>query len=95
MHGYSGFDNYAGPEFESVSARAQTWEMAAKDAGTLIVGREDTVHLQAESASCINAVMLEDPDGKELKADWKTVKPNELLTTSQCRCSFFSFVHVD
>ena len=78
LHGYWGFDKYAGPEFELVNARAQTWEMAAKDAGTLIVGREDTVHLQAESASCINTAMLEDPDGKELKVDWKTVKPNEL-----------------
>jgi hypothetical protein len=78
LHGYWGFDKYAGPEFELVNARAQTWEMAAKDAGTLIVGREDTVHLQAESASCINTVMLEDPDGKELKVDWKTIKPNEL-----------------
>jgi hypothetical protein len=78
LHGYWGFDKYVGPEFELVNARAQTLEMAAKDAGTLIVGREDTVHLQAERASCINTVMLEDPDGKELKVDWKTVTPNEL-----------------
>ena len=58
--------------------------MAANDAGTLIVGREDTVHLQAQSASCINAVVLLNPDGKELKADWKTVKPNELEVKYRC-----------
>lgn len=78
LHGYWGFDKYDGPGFELVNAHAQTWALAAKDAGTLIVGREDTVHLQADSASCINAVMLMDPYGKELKAEWKTVKPTEV-----------------
>ena len=78
LHGYWGFDKYDGPGFELMNAHAQKWELAAKDSGTLIVGREDTVHLQAESASCIAAVVLMDPDGKELKADWKTIKANEV-----------------
>jgi hypothetical protein len=44
----------------------------------LVVGRQDTVHLQADSVSCVDGIMLRDPAGKELKAVWKPVKPNEL-----------------
>jgi hypothetical protein len=44
----------------------------------LIVGRQDTVHFRADSVSCIDGIMLKDPAGKELKAEWKTVKPNEV-----------------
>jgi hypothetical protein len=78
LHGYWGFEKYSGPGFELVNAHVQTWELAARDAGALIVGREGTVHLQAGSVSCVDGIMLKDPDGKELKADWKTVRPNEV-----------------
>jgi hypothetical protein len=44
----------------------------------LIVGRETTVHLQAENVSCVDSIMLKDPAGKQLKVEWKPVKPNEV-----------------
>lgn len=78
LHGFWGFDKYEGPSFQLVNARAQDWSLAAGEEGAVIVGREDTVHLQAGSASCIDRVMLKDPAGKELKVEWKTVKPNEV-----------------
>ena len=78
LHGYWGFDEYTGPSFQLVNARAQTLALAAKDQGALIVGREDTVHLQADSVSCIDGIMLKDPAGKQLKAEWKPVTPNEV-----------------
>jgi hypothetical protein len=78
LHGYWGFDAYDGPSFQLVNAHAQTWQVSAADEGTLIVGRENTVHLQAGSVSCIDSIMLKDPAGKELKADWKTVKPDQV-----------------
>jgi len=78
LHGYWGFDLYTGPSFQLVNARAQTLALAAKDQGALIVGREDTVHLQADSVSCIDGIMLRDPAGKQLKAEWKPVTPNEV-----------------
>jgi hypothetical protein len=78
LHGYWGFDKYDGPGFELVNVHAQKWELAANDAGALIVGRADTVRLQAGSVTCIDGIMLKDPDGKELKADWKPLKSNEL-----------------
>jgi len=78
LHGYWGFDSYAGPSFQLVNARTQTWALSAKDQGALIVGREDTVHLQADSVSCIDGIMLRDPAGKQLKAEWKAITANEV-----------------
>jgi hypothetical protein len=78
LQGYWGFERYHGPGFILMNARAKSWELAAGDEDALVVGRQDTVHLQADSVSCVDGIMLKDPAGKELKADWKTVKPNEL-----------------
>ena len=78
LQGYWGFDRYHGPGFVLMNAHAKSWELAAGDEDALVVGRQDTVHLQADSVSCIDGIMLKDPAGKELKAEWKTVKPNEV-----------------
>ncbi|MDB6041881.1 MAG: putative lipoprotein [Gammaproteobacteria bacterium] len=78
LHGYWGFEEYKGPSFQLVNAHAQTWEVASRDDGALIVGREGTLHLQSASVSCVDSIMLKDPAGKELTAEWKTVKPNEV-----------------
>jgi hypothetical protein len=78
LHGYWGFEPYMGPSFQLVNAHAQSWAVDSKDDGTLIVGREGTIHLQSASVSCVDNIMLKDPAGKELTAEWKTVKPNEV-----------------
>src|SRR5579863_10075506 len=70
LHGLWGFDTYNGPSFQLVNAHAQNISLTPGDQGALIVGREETVHLQADSASCIDSIMLKDPAGKQLKADW-------------------------
>lgn len=78
LQGYWGFERYHGPSFALMNAHAKTWALAAGDEDGLVVGRQDTVHLQADSVSCVDGIMLKDPAGKELKAEWKSVKPNEL-----------------
>jgi hypothetical protein len=78
LHGYWGFQDYNGPEFQLVNTQLQALSLASGDDGALIVGRENTVHLQALSVGCIEDVMLRDPSGKELKADWKKIKFNEV-----------------
>jgi len=78
LRGYWGFEAYQGPRFRLMNAHAKSWELAAGDEAALIVGRQDIVHLRAASVSCIDSIMLKDPAGKELKADWKSVKPNEV-----------------
>jgi hypothetical protein len=78
LRGIWGFDAYEGPHFRLMNARARHWELASGDEAALIVGRQDTVHLRADSVSCVDSIMLKDPGGKELKVDWKSVKPNEV-----------------
>lgn len=76
LHGAWGFDPYDGPTFRLINARASSWQLAP--GGALIVGHQDTIHLRAESVSCIDTIMLRDPGGKELKIDWKKLKPDEV-----------------
>ena len=78
LHGYWGFEQYAGPGFQLVNARTQSWALAPNDEAALIVGRESTLHLTAASVSCVDGIMLKDPAGKELQAEWKAIKPDEV-----------------
>ena len=77
LKGYWGFEPFGGPAFQLVNAREETWRLAA-DEGAAIVGREDTIHLEASSVSCVDRIMVRDPAGKELEAEWKAVRPNEV-----------------
>ena len=78
LHGHWGFELYDGPGFELVNARPQNWELSAKDASALIVGREASVHLQAGSVSCVDSVILVDAGGKQQRLEWSASRPNEL-----------------
>jgi hypothetical protein len=78
LQGYWGFERYRGPGFVLMNAHSKTWELAAGDEDALVVGRQDTVRLRADSVSCVDGILLKDPAGKELKAEWKAVKSNEL-----------------
>jgi hypothetical protein len=78
LHGYWGFESYHGPSFRLMNAHASAWQLTAGDEAALIVGRQDTVHLRADSVSCVDTIMLKDPAGKELKTEWKRSKPDEV-----------------
>jgi hypothetical protein len=78
LRGRWGFDSYDGPSFRLMNSHAVALELSAGDEEALIVGRQDTVHFRADSVSCIDGIMIKDPAGKELRAEWKTVKPNEV-----------------
>ncbi|MGH8504501.1 MAG: hypothetical protein ACRETM_00885 [Stenotrophobium sp.] len=78
LKGYWGFDPYEGPGFLLRNVHASNWALADGDEDALIVGRQDTVHLRADSVSCVDRIMLRDPDGKELTAEWKPVGPDDV-----------------
>ena len=78
LHGYWGFEKFDGPRFQLVNAHAQPWARSPSDDGALIVGRANTLHLQASSVACIDRIMIKDPAGKELQVDWSAVKTNEV-----------------
>jgi hypothetical protein len=79
LHGHWGFDEYDGPAFQLVDARTQTWQLTSDDSAKLVVGRENTLHLQANSVSCISRIIASDQNGKELQAAWKASSPNEVV----------------
>ena len=81
LHGQWGFDPYDGPSFRLRNAHAKNWALADGDSQAVIVGKRDTVHLQADSVSCVDGIMLKDPAGKEVKAEWKAVSQNEVEVT--------------
>jgi hypothetical protein len=78
LHGYWGFEKYDGPTFRLENTHAQHWELAAADREALIVGREDTIHLSTDDASCVDTILLKDSAGKEMKADWKATSGDEV-----------------
>jgi len=78
LHGYWGFETFDGPSFQLVNTHAQDWAPSTDEEGSLIVGRTNTIHLQAGSVACIDRIMVKDPAGKELQVDWTSVKANEV-----------------
>ena len=78
VHGFWGFDSYDGPTFKLVGASDQNYQLAAGDEASVIIGREDSVHLRAGSVSCVEGIELQDASGKPLKVEWKSTKPDEL-----------------
>lgn len=78
VSGFWGFDKFVGPSFHLVDPRSQHWIPDVTDQAALVVGRENVIHLQAASASCIENVRLRNADGHESAIEWKVVKPNAI-----------------
>ena len=78
IRGVWGFSAFEGPHFRLRSARPDQWVVASKDASALIVGREDTLHVQSGDACCVREVTIHDRDGNDINVPWKLSKANEL-----------------
>jgi len=78
IHGLWGFDRFQGPSYTLRNSEVATWIVAPNDANGLIIGREDTLHLQSPEAVCVASVTVKSKDGKTVGADWKTTKPDAL-----------------
>jgi hypothetical protein len=81
LHGAWGFEKYEGPSFLLVNTPVQKWALTSADEAALIVGREDTIHLQAGNTACVAAVMLKDASGRTLPVAWKAVNPQQMEVT--------------
>lgn len=78
VRGAWGFTSFQGPVFQLQTAHEQKWQIASADENALVVGREDTLHLEAPDAGCVDSIQYREVQGKEQKADWKLVKPNQV-----------------
>lgn len=78
LRGSWGFQTFDGPHYRLRTARPGQWIVASKDASALIVGREDTLHLQSADACCVSEVKVKDEQGRATTAEWKVTKQDEL-----------------
>lgn len=78
LRGHWGFGAFDGPRFRLRTSHAAEWTVASKDASALIVGRDDTLHLQSADVCCVSGVTLKDPAGKRIETEWKASKADEL-----------------
>ena len=81
LHGKWGFDDWVGPRFHLHAAQPGKWTLVGGDQSALVVGREDTLHLEDESTLCIDRVEEEVAGGSPLKLAWKSSKPGALEVT--------------
>jgi hypothetical protein len=78
LHGSWGFEAYEGPNFHLKTAHAARWTIPPAEQSALIVGREDSLHLQSDLAVCVDGVTVQDAQGRDVKTTWKLTKPDEL-----------------
>jgi len=78
LRGRWGFHAFEGPHYRLRTSHPAQWIVASRDASALIVGREDTLHLQSQDACCVSEVTLKDEQGKTLSTEWKNLKTDEL-----------------
>jgi hypothetical protein len=78
LRGQWGFHTFEGPHYRLRTSRPAQWTVASKDASALIVGREDTLHLESQDACCVSEVSMKDEQGKIQTMEWKSPKPEEL-----------------
>jgi hypothetical protein len=72
LRGKWGFDSWEGPHFKLQSAASQKWNVAPDDQSALIVGREDTLHIQGDNTVCVSQVDLQ--GAKPVPLKWSPAK---------------------
>jgi hypothetical protein len=78
LRGYWGFQIFDGPSFDLRNAHSMGWTIPSDDRTALVVGRNNSIHLQSEDASCVEDILVRDEQGKDIKTTWKPLKPGEL-----------------
>lgn len=76
--GMWGFDHYRGPQFQLRSSRSQPWRVDSNDVLSLVVGRDDKLHIDGQDLTCVNSVTARDESGKTTNITWKAIKPEEM-----------------
>jgi hypothetical protein len=81
VRGRWGFDNWEGPRYQLVAALPGKWTLAASDQSALVVGRDDTLHIDGPSTVCVEKVEAQTAGNHTLALLWKSPKPGALEVT--------------
>ncbi len=80
-----GFDDWEGPRYHLRTALAGKWAVTVADQSALVVGREDTLHIEGENSLCVERIAYLAGDqtaaGTPLNLVWKSPKPEQLEVT--------------
>jgi len=78
VRGKWGFDNWEGPRYQLVAAQPGKWTLAELDQSALVVGRDDTLHIDGPSTVCVEKVEALTAGKATLALEWKSPKPGVL-----------------
>jgi len=78
LRGKWGFDDWEGPHFDLHAAQPGKWTLAAGEQSALVVGREDTLHLEGDNSICVDQVEELAAGGEPVKLTWKSPKPESM-----------------
>lgn len=81
VRGQWGFDDWTGPHYRLYSSGAGSWAVAPADQSALVVGRDDTLHLDGPGAQCIDRIEEQMGSLPATKLAWKSNKPGQLELT--------------
>ncbi|MGP8251470.1 MAG: hypothetical protein ACLQHF_05500 [Terracidiphilus sp.] len=73
-----GFDEWEGPRFTLASPEPGKWRLSPADESALVVGRDDTVHLEGGNTLCLDKIEEMGAGGHNEPLAWKTVKAQTL-----------------
>jgi hypothetical protein len=74
LRGRWGFDAWEGPHFHLRAAQAAKWNVPPADQSALVVGREDTLHIEGENSICVDRIEEENAAAAPVKLAWKSPK---------------------
>jgi hypothetical protein len=75
LRGKWGFDDWEGPHFHLHAPQSGKWTLATADQSALVVGREDTLHLEDDSTACVERIEESTGSAKPAKLTWKSSTP--------------------
>ena len=81
VRGKWGFDDWEGPRYRLRSSQPNGWSVKSGDQSALVVGRDDTLHIEGESTQCVDKIDEQDASGQVQPLTWKVAKPNLLEVT--------------
>lgn len=95
VSGKWGFDDWEGPHFHLYSAERGKWALAPADQSALVVGRDDMVHIEGQSALCVEKVQELAAAGKPDELTWKSATPDALEVSLNLKNAAPGLVNVD
>ena len=81
VRGKWGFDKWEGPSYQLVAAAKGGWTLAASDQSALVVGRDDTLHIDGPSTVCVEKVEAQTAGNHTQALPWKSLKSGALEVT--------------